>query len=197
MYQKYQGGWIEVITGPMFAGKSEELIRRVRTLRYAKKSIICFKPKIDNRYNENDIASHAGNSYTAIAVKDTKEIIKTIGDKHYDVVAIDEVQFFDNDILHLIDRLAENNCRVIVAGLDMDFRGEPFGVMPLLLAKAEFVTKLTAACKICGDAATRTQRLTDGKPAFYESPIIQVGASESYEARCRQHHEVPRNEKKV
>ena len=118
-----------------------------------------------------------------------KEFLK---DKKYDIVGIDEVQFFSSEIIQLIDELINQDTRVIVAGLDLDFRGEPFGVMPTLLAKAEFVTKLTAACKICGEAATRTQRIIDGKPALYDSPIILVGAKDSYEARCHKHHIVPK-----
>lgn len=192
MYQQYQPGWLEVITGPMFAGKSEELIRRIRTLSYAKKSIVCFKPAIDDRYAKEEIASHAGNMWEAKAVKDVSEIKEFLKDKKYDIVGIDEVQFFSSEIIQLIDELINQDTRVIVAGLDLDFRGEPFGVMPTLLAKAEFVTKLTAACKICGEAATRTQRIINGKPALYDSPIILVGAKDSYEARCHKHHIVPK-----
>ncbi len=190
MYQEFNRGWIEVITGPMFAGKSEELIRRVRTLSYAKKNIVCFKPSIDIRYAKDDIASHAGGRYEAYAISSPKEILNYVRED-CDVVAIDEIQFFDESILPIIDSLADSGVRVICAGLDMDFRGEPFGIMPILLSKAEFVTKLTAACTVCGEAATRTQRIIDGKPAYYEDPVIQVGAKESYEARCRKHHEVP------
>jgi thymidine kinase len=190
MYQEFQRGWIEVITGPMFAGKSEELLRRIRTLKYANKNIVCFKPSIDDRYSETAIASHAGGRYKAYPIKDPKEMDKFVPDDT-DVVAIDEVQFFGPEILPILDRYADKGIRVIVAGLDMDFRGEPFGIMPTLLAKAEFVTKLTASCKICGEAATRTQRIINGKPAYYEDPIIVVGAAECYEARCRKHHEVP------
>jgi thymidine kinase len=190
MYQEFQRGWIEVITGPMFAGKSEELIRRIRTLKYANRNIVCFKPSIDDRYSETAIASHAGGRYKAYPVKKAEDMDKYVTDD-VDVVCIDEIQFFGPEIIPMLDRYANQGKRVILAGLDMDFRGEPFGIMPILLAKAEFVTKLTAACKICGEAATRTQRIINGKPAYYEDPIILVGASESYEARCRKHHEVP------
>jgi len=190
MYQEFQQGWIEVITGPMFAGKSEELIRRIRTLKYANKNIICFKPSIDDRYSETAIASHAGGRYKAYPIQKAEDMDKFVNDDT-DVIAIDEVQFFGPEIIPLLDKYASKGIRVMCAGLDMDFRGEPFGVMPTLLAKAEFVTKLTASCKICGEAATRTQRIIDGKPACYEDPIILVGAKESYEARCRKHHEVP------
>lgn len=195
MYQEFKSGWLEVITGPMFAGKSEELIRRIRTLKYANKNIVCFKPSIDNRYSETSISSHAGGKYKAYPVKNVDEIKKYVT-PDTDVIAIDEVQFFDEEIVPLIDKYANEGKRIMVAGLDLNFRGEPFGVMPVLLAKAEFVTKLTAACKICGSAATRTQRIVNGKPAFYEDPIVIVGASECYEARCRKHHEVPHREKK-
>lgn len=190
MYQEFQKGWIEVVTGPMFAGKSEELIRRIRTLKYANKNIVCFKPSIDDRYSETSIASHAGGRYKAYPVTNVEQIKSHIS-KDVDVVAIDEIQFFGEDILPLLDQLANSGIRVMCAGLDMDFRGEPFGIMPKLLAKAEFVTKLTASCKVCGEAATRTQRIIDGHPAFYEDPIVVVGASECYEARCRHHHQVP------
>jgi thymidine kinase len=190
MYQEFQSGWIEVITGPMFAGKSEELIRRIRTLKYANKNIVCFKPTIDNRYADAAIASHAGGRYAAYPIKKAEEIEQYVH-PNTDVVAIDEIQFFGPEIIPLLDKYANEGKRVIVAGLDMDFKGEPFGIMPILLAKAEFVTKLTASCKICGDAATRTQRIINGQPACYEDPVIVVGASECYEARCRKHHEVP------
>ena len=181
MYQELQKGWIEVITGPMFAGKSEELIRRIKTLSYTKMKIVAFKTAI---------ASHDGEKYEAYAIKDAKSIIDLVK-PDTQVVAIDEVQFFSDDIVSICESLADRGIRVIVAGLDMDFRGEPFGPMPQLLARAEIVTKLTAVCTCCGCAATRTQRLIDGKPAKYNDPIIQVGAKESYEARCRKHHIVP------
>ncbi|MFA6796907.1 MAG: thymidine kinase [Bacilli bacterium] len=194
MYQEFKSGWLEVITGPMFAGKSEELIRRIRTLKYANKNIVCFKPAIDNRYSESAISSHDGGKYEAYPIKSAEEIEKYITEKT-DVIAIDEVQFFGKEIIPLIDRYANEGKRIMVAGLDLDFRGEPFGIMPMLLAKAEFVTKLTAVCKICGAAATRTQRIVDGHPSYYDDPIVIVGASECYEARCRKHHDVPRRDK--
>lgn len=189
MYQQYHTGWIEVITGPMFAGKSEELIRRINTLTYSKKKIVAFKPKIDNRYDKSAIASHSGLKYKGYAINDCNEILEHV-DKTTDVVAIDEVQFFTNDIIKICELLADEGKRVIVAGLDMDFRGEPFGPMAELLSRAEIVTKLTASCTICGMAATRTQRLINGEPASYKDPTILVGAKESYEARCRHHHVV-------
>ncbi len=191
MYQELQKGWIEVICGPMFAGKSEELIRRIKTLSYAHQKIIAFKPSIDNRYDKTAIASHNGGKYQAFAIKTANDVLK-LTPEDAQVVAIDEVQFFGKEIVDICESLADKGVRVIVAGLDMDFRGEPFGPMPGLLARAEIVTKLTAACTVCGCAATRTQRLVDGKPADYDQPIILVGAKESYEARCRKHHIVPK-----
>lgn len=190
MYQELQKGWIEVITGPMFAGKSEELIRRVKTLTYTKMKIVAFKPSIDNRYDKTAIASHDGAKYDAYAIKDAKSILELVK-PDTQVVAIDEIQFFDDSVVDICEYLASNGARVIVAGLDTDFKGEPFGPMPQLLTRAEFVTKLTAVCTVCGCAATRTQRLINGQPADYHDPIIMVGAKESYEARCRKHHLVP------
>ena len=195
MYQELQKGWIEVICGPMFAGKSEELIRRIKTLSYAHQKIIAYKPSIDNRYDDTAIASHNGGKYQAFAIKTAADVLRLTPDDAQ-VVAIDEVQFFGKEIVGICETLADRGVRVIVAGLDMDFRGEPFGPMPQLLARAEIVTKLTAACTVCGCAATRTQRLVDGKPADYDQPIILVGAKESYEARCRKHHVVPKAKNK-
>ena len=195
MYQELQKGWIEVICGPMFAGKSEELIRRIKTLSYAHQKIIAYKPSIDNRYDDTAIASHNGGKYQAFAIKTAADVLRLTPDDAQ-VVAIDEVQFFGKEIVGICETLADRGVRVIVAGLDMDFRGEPFGPMPQLLARAEIVTKLTASCTVGGCAATRTQRLVDGKPADYDQPIILVGAKESYEARCRKHHVVPKAKNK-
>lgn len=190
MYKQYREGWLEVISGCMFAGKTEELIRRIKVLEYAKKKIIVFKPKIDDRYDIDNIVSHCGSQSKCFAIEKAKEILDYVDDS-YDVVAIDEVQFFDEDIVDICDYFADRGKRVMVAGLDMDFRGVPFGVMPLLFTHAEFVTKLTAVCTKCGAPATRSQRLIDGAPAKFDDPIILVGASEQYEARCRHCHEVP------
>lgn len=189
MYQQYREGWIEVISGCMFAGKTEELIRRIKVLEYAKKKIVVFKPMIDNRYSEMDVVSHAGTSVKSIAVAHAEDILDYIN-QETEVVAIDEVQFFDEAIVDICEMLADQGKRVMVAGLDMDFRGVPFGVMPRLFTMAEFVTKLTAVCTKCGAPATRTQRLVNGKAANYHDPIVLVGASEAYEARCRHCHEV-------
>lgn len=187
MYHQYKAGWLEVISGCMFAGKTEELIRRINVLSYAKKNIKVFKPAIDNRYSNTKVVSHAGSSVDSIVVANARDILNNVDEK-VDVVAIDEVQFFDKDIVAVCDQLANEGKRVMVAGLDMDFRGEPFNVMPILITSAEFVTKLTAVCTTCGAPATRTQRLVNGEAASYHDPIILVGASESYEARCRHCH---------
>ncbi len=191
MYREYKDGMIEVITGCMFAGKTEELIRRIKVLEFAKKKIVVFKPVIDNRYSENKVVSHAGSSVLSVAINKAEEIYNHIDDS-VEVIAIDEVQFFDNKVIEICNDLANKGKRVMVAGLDMDFRGEPFGVIPQLLTTAEFVTKLTAVCTVCGAPATRTQRLVDGEPARYDDPIILVGANEAYEARCRHDHIVKR-----
>lgn len=190
MYQELQKGWIEVITGPMFAGKSEELIRRLVTLSYARKRIAAFKPVIDDRYDRSKIASHAGKLYEAYAIGGAEQILEHIDDSTQ-VVGIDEAQFFDSSLVGICERLADRGIRVIIAGLDLDFTGRPFGPMGELLCRAEFVTKLEAACTVCGCGATRTQRLVNGEPADPDGPIIAVGASESYEARCRIHHVIP------
>ncbi len=189
MYQLYRPGYIEVISGCMFAGKTEELIRRIKVLEFAKKNILVFKPAIDNRYSETKVVSHGGSSVESIIINDPKQILDYVKDET-DVVAVDEVQFFSEDIVAVCDLLAKQGKRVMVAGLDTDFRGEPFGVMPKLITTAEFVTKLTAVCMTCGAPATRTQRLVNGEPASYFDPIILVGAAESYEARCRHCHVV-------
>ena len=189
MYQNYQDGWLEVISGCMFAGKTEELIRRIKVLELAKKEIMVFKPAIDDRYSKTKIVSHAGSSVESYIVESSKEILEMVKPATQ-VVAIDEVQFFDDDVCVVCDKLANKGIRVICAGLDTDFRGEPFGPMGRLLTQAEFVTKLTAVCMKCGSPATRTQRIINGVPASYNDPTILVGASENYEARCRQCHEV-------
>lgn len=185
-------GTIEVITGPMFAGKSEELIRRINRLKYAKKKFIVFKPKIDNRYSETDVVSHQKRKESSIPIEKSTEILKYIT-HDLEVVCIDEVQFFDEDIISIIDLLANRGIRVICAGLDCDFKGEPFLITAKLLAKAEFITKLTAICAVCGREATMTQRLVDGKIPNENDPVVLVGANESYEPRCRKCHKVIRN----
>jgi thymidine kinase len=186
-----QSGWVEIICGSMFSGKSEELIRRVRRAQFAKQKIAVFKPKIDNRYSEHSVVSHNGSSFIATPISHSIEILHHV-EADIDIIAIDEVQFFDEGIVRVVQQLADSGHRVIAAGLDQDFRGEPFGQMPELMAIAEQVTKLQAVCTVCGSPSSRTQRLIDGRPASYHDPVILVGASEAYEPRCRHHHEVPK-----
>ena len=189
MYNKPSSGWIEVICGSMFCGKTEELIRRVRRAQIARQKIQVFKPAIDTRYAKREVTSHNGMQVEAMPVEDAAQL-RTLIEPDTTVVALDEVQFFDNTITTLCEELSTQGKRVIVAGLDMDFRGEPFGPMPMLMARAERVDKLQAICVVCGGPASRTQRLIDGQPAAYGDPIILVGASEVYEARCRGCHKV-------
>jgi thymidine kinase len=189
MYNKLSGGWIEVICGSMFCGKTEELIRRVRRAQIARQKVQVFKPAIDTRYAEREVTSHNGLQVEAVPVENTAQARDLIM-PDTTVVALDEVQFFDDDVVALCEELASQNKRVIIAGLDMDFRGEPFGPMPTLMARAERVDKLQAICVMCGEPASRTQRLIDGQPAAYDDPVILVGASEVYEARCRGCHQV-------
>jgi len=184
------GGWIEVVCGSMFSGKTEELIRRVRRAKIARQQVQVFKPALDTRYAVEKVTSHNGIESEAVPVESSRAILEQIV-PDTNVVAIDEVQFFDSDVVAICQLMAERGLRVICAGLDMDFRGEPFGPMPLLMAEAEHVEKLQAICVVCGTPASRTQRLIDGRPASYDDPIVLVGGSESYEARCRLHHEVP------
>ncbi len=183
-------GQIEVICGSMFSGKSEELIRRIRRAEIAKQHIQVFSHSLDTRYGESKVASHNGSNLSATPVKNATQILEKL-DPLTTVIAIDEAQFFDGQLLHVASELANRGIRVIVAGLDVDFRAEPFGPMPLLMAQAEQVEKLSAICVVCGEPASRTQRLINGKPAQYDDPVILVGASEVYEARCRLHHKVP------
>lgn len=190
MYIMKQSGWIELICGSMFSGKSEELIKRVSRAQFARQKIAVFKPAIDDRYAEEAVVSHNGSSVVARPVAHSRDIFTYLEDG-LEVIAIDEVQFFDNEIIDVAQHLADSGYRVILAGLDQDFRGEPFGPVPPLMALAESVTKLQAVCAVCGSAASRTQRLIDGTPASYNQPVILVGASEAYEPRCRHHHEVP------
>jgi thymidine kinase len=189
---RHANGSVEVITGSMFSGKTDELIRRLRRAEIAKQNVQVFKPKLDKRYGEEQVASHAGSAFAATPIETPEEVYELLSDETT-VVAIDEAQFFPDSICAVVHDLAERGMRVIVAGLDTDFRGEPFGPMPAIMAQAERVDKLHAICMICAGPASRTQRLIDGKPAHYDDPIVVVGASELYEARCRQHHEVPRD----
>jgi len=188
---KHHTGSIEVVTGSMFSGKTDELIRRLRRATIARQKVQVFKPIIDNRYHVDKVTSHAGTVFDALPVSCSNDILSHL-DPDTSVVGIDEAQFFDPGIVDVAQRLAGQNIRIIVAGLDTDFRGEPFGVMPTFMAIAERVDKLQAICMVCGEAASRTQRLVNGSPARYHDPVVIVGASEMYEARCREHHEVPR-----
>ncbi|HNK62959.1 MAG TPA: thymidine kinase [Anaerolineales bacterium] len=188
---KHTQGSIEVICGSMFSGKTDELIRRLVRATIARQKVQVFKPAIDIRYAVEKVASHTGSTFEAIPIGNSADVRSRL-EKDTTVVGIDEAQFFDPGIVMVAQDLAERGVRVIVAGLDTDFRGEPFGSMPTLMAAAEDVSKLHAICMVCGGNASRTQRLVNGKPARYDEPIVIVGASEMYEARCRLHHEVPR-----
>lgn len=191
MYHGAQDGWVEVVSGVMFSGKSEELLRRVRRALIARKRVQVFKSHLDDRYGGVfRISSHDGSELEAHPVSSSVQVAEQVDDDTQ-VVAIDEAQFLDDGIVSVVNALADRGVRVIVAGTDMDFRGEPFGPIPLLLAIAEKVDKLHAICVLCGDLATRNQRLINGRPAPAEGPTIQVGGAESYEARCRKCHEVP------
>ncbi len=189
---KHHTGSIDVVCGSMFCGKTEELIRLLRRAVIARQIVQVFKPAIDIRYDSGvKVTSHAGMAFDAIPVKNASEILEKVN-KETTVVGIDEAQFLDEEIVPVVQNLADRGIRVIVAGLDTNFRGEPFGSMPTLMAIAENVQKLHAICMVCGEPASRTQRLVNGRPARYDEPIVVVGAAEMYEARCRKHHEVPR-----
>ena len=186
MMQIVQGktGWIEAICGPMFSGKSEELIRRIRRAEIARQRGQIFKHTLDARYDAENIVSHSQQTLPSVCVRTADEIMDQVDDRT-EVVAVDEGQFFDSDVVEVCSVLANRGKRVIVAGLDLDYRGEPFGPMPLILCHAEYVTKQLAICMVCGDPAGFTQRLTGGRDQ------IQVGAQGMYEARCRHHFEAP------
>lgn len=188
-YYEGKKGWIEAIVGPMYAGKTEELIRETRRMEYAHKKYVVFKPTIDDRYSLSQVVSHNKRAVDAIAVNSSVEMEQFLT-PDIQAIVIDEVQFFDKAFAKYIVELAERGYRVICAGLDTDFRGEPFGIIGPILAVAESVKKLTAICTVCGAEATKTQRIINGKPAHYNDPIILVGEKESYEARCRCCHVV-------
>lgn len=176
-------GWIEVICGSMFSGKTEELIRRIRRAEYAKQKVLVFKPAIDDRYDEINIVSHSNMKAPSIPINEASEIYSHLDDDTH-IIAIDEAQFFDESIVGICNDLADQGYRVIVAGLDQDYKGDPFGSMPQLLAIAEYVTKNLAICMKCGNPANRTQR------TVHKGEQILVGSTEAYEARCRNCHEV-------
>ena len=182
-----RGGWLEVICGPMFSGKSEELIRRLRRAEIAGRRVVIFKPHVDDRFDTFDVVSHAGLRMPAVPVTSVLELEARA--RGFEVVAIDEVQFFAREIVDIALALADSGARVVAAGLDQDFRRLPFGPLPELLSDAEFVDKLQAVCHRCGGPATTTQRLVDGRPAPYSGATVVVGAAEQYEARCRDCHE--------
>ncbi len=194
MFHGTKPGWIEVVCGVMFSGKTEELIRRTRRAIIAKKNVQAFKSHLDSRYSGiHSITTHDGISVEARPIDSPLEIVENVR-PDTQVVAIDEAQFLDRGIVQAATALANRGVRVIIAGTDTDFRGEPFGAMPELMAVAEIVDKLHAICVRCGDPACRNQRLIDGRPALYESPTIMVGGTESYEARCRHCHSIPRKD---
>lgn len=194
MYNLARPGTIEIIAGVMFSGKSEELLRRVRRALIARRKVQVYKSHLDERYGGLfRVSSHSGIEFEAVPVDSAGEIMR-LTRPDTELVAIDEAQFLDADILEVVTTLADRGVRVLVAGTDTDFRGEPFGMMGSLMAIAEQVDKLSAICVVCGDLACRNQRLVDGKPARYDSPTIQVGGSEAYEARCRRCHRVPRED---
>ena len=182
---------LEVVVGGMFSGKSEELIRRMRRALIARLAVQVFKPAIDDRFGAEVVRTHDGASFVAQPVRSSAELLAAVRSETM-VVGIDEVQFFDHGIVDVCRTLVSGERRVICAGLDLDFRGEPFGPVPVLLALAERVDKLEAICVVCGEPATRTQRIVNGVPADHDEPVIVIGAQEAYEARCRACHEVPR-----
>ncbi len=184
-------GHVELICGSMFSGKSEELIRRVKRAKIARQHVQVFTHNIDTRYGIAKVASHSGADLDAHPIQHASQILEQL-QPDVTVVAVDEAQFFDWEIADVVNTLAQRGIRVILAGLDTDFRGEPFGPMPVLMAQAEQLDKLNAICMVCGGPASRTQRLVNGQPAAYDDPVVIVGASELYEARCRHHHQVPR-----
>jgi thymidine kinase len=188
-------GVIEVITGAMFSGKTEELIRRLkRAAAASSKPAQAFKPLLDTRGSRGNLVSHSGTEYVAQSVLSARDIPALLG-PGTSVVGIDEAQFFDESIISVTQKLAEAGIKVIIAGLDTDFRGEPFGAMPVLMAKADVVDKLRAICAICKEPACRTQRLMDGLPAPCDDPVLKIGSSDIYEPRCRRHHQFPTKQK--
>lgn len=192
MFHGTRPGWIEVISGVMFSGKSEELIRRVRRAAIARKQVQVFKSHLDARYaGLYTVSTHDGLTVEAEPVDAAEQVMRGIRPGS-EVIAVDEVQFLDDGIVEVADTLADRGVRVILAGTDVDFRGLPFGAMPTLMCIAEVVDKLHAICVVCGGPASRNQRLINGAPAPWHSPTIMVGGRESYEARCRHCHKVPR-----
>jgi thymidine kinase len=186
----FSPGSIEIVAGPMFSGKTEELIRRVRRAQIARIKVQVFRPQIDNRYDDRDVVSHSAQSVTATPINRARDILVNLYDSTR-VVAIDEIQFFDEEIVSVVSKLARRGYVVICAGLDQDYRGLPFGPMPALLALADNVMKISAICTVCGSPATKTQRISKSEER------VLVGALESYEARCRAHHDYKENEQEL
>ena len=188
MHEITGSGFIEVITGSMFSGKTEELLRRLRRARIAGQEVTVFSPALDDRYGTQTIGSHAGREWEATVIdpNDPWAITDHVGEEG--VVAVDEANFFESELVAVLERLAAQDHRVLVAGTDQTFRGEPFHPLPELIAVAEYVDKLQAICAVCGEPATRNQRFVDGEPAHVDDPTIVVGAEERYEARCRSCH---------
>lgn len=179
---------LEMIVGPMFSSKSTTLISRIETLSYTNKKIGVFKPSLDTRYSDTFIQTHLGKKVEAYSINDPSDIESIVNKENIHIIAIDEVQFFNEEIVNIIENLLKNGKRVIAAGLDQTFTGESFGSVGELLARADTITKLSAVCTICQRAATKSQRLVNGVPAKIEDPTVVLGAQESYEARCREHH---------
>jgi thymidine kinase len=195
MHAITNSGWVEVITGSMFSGKTEELLRRLRRAEIAGQSVAAFTPAIDDRYGEATLGSHAGRTWEATVIDTTAEGVSRIPSylNGEEVVAVDEANFFPGELVEVCQELADDDRRVVVSGTDQTFRGEPFEPIPQLMAVAEYVEKFQAICTQCGEPATRNQRLIEGEPAHYDDPTIMVGAEESYEARCRNCHVVERD----
>lgn len=187
----YTSGWVHVICGCMFCGKTDEMLRLLRRFAIAGRTVVLVKPRVDTRTPEVTVISRSGAQHNAVAVDGSAEIMGAVGNA--DIVAIEEGQFWDEGLPEVVGLLADMGKQVVITGLDQDYRGDPFGPMPRLMALADQITKLTAICMVCGEPATRTQRLIDGLPAHADSPLIMVGGmgDEKYEARCRLHHEVP------
>ncbi len=196
LYLNANVGILEVVTGSMFSGKSEELIRRLRRSKYAKQKVIVFKHAIDDRYDQVSVVSHSKDRIDAIPAMTVDDMEKYL-ENHPDVqvIGIDEVQFFGQEVVKFCEKYVQLGKRVIIAGLDMDFRGEPFEPMPKLMSTADYVDKFHAICTVCGNPAYVSQRIINGEPAYYDDPIVLVGAEENYEARCRRHHIVKYRDK--
>lgn len=186
-------GHIEIITGSMFSGKTEELIRRINRAEIAGQDVKVFKPSIDDRYSEKEVGSHNGSKWEAYVVEQDEDISSVFSGIEADVIAVDEANFFDETLVEQCQTLANQGKRVIVSGIDQNFRGDPFEPLPQLMASAEYIDKLRAICTECGKPATRNQRLIDGEPAHADAPTVDVGGEEKYQARCRHCHDVRKN----